>query len=115
VTAWPIPESSPESASLREGLEETLTVVTLNVGDTLRRALATTNTIENLIGCLREVHRNVKRWRGRRMMLRWGVVGVLEAAKGSKRWRGHEDMRALVNVLRARDERLGLTAVKHVA
>jgi putative transposase len=103
------------AASLREGLEETLTVVTLNVGDTLRRMLATTNTIENLIGRVREVHRNVKRWRGRRMVLRWAVAGVLEAAKGFKRCRGHKDMRALLNVLRARDERLGLTAVGRVA
>jgi putative transposase len=103
------------AASLREGLEETLTVVALHVGDTLRRALATTNTIENLMGGLRQVHRNVKRWRGRRMVLRWAVAGVLEAAKGFKRCRGHQDMRALINVLRARDERLGLTPVKQVA
>jgi hypothetical protein len=42
-------------------LDETLTVLTLNFGDTLRRALATTNTIETLIGRLRHVHRHVKR------------------------------------------------------
>lgn len=98
------------AASLREGLEETLTVLALGVGDTLRRALATTNTIENLIGRLRHVHRNVKRWRGRHMALRWAVAGMLEAVKGFKRFRGHQDMRALVNALRARDERLGLTS-----
>jgi putative transposase len=103
------------AASLREGLEETLTVLALNVGDTLRRALATTNTIENLIGRLRHVHRNVKRWRGRHMVLRWAVAGVLEAMKGFHRCRGHKDMRALVNALRARDERLGLTATNKAA
>jgi putative transposase len=103
------------AASLREGLEETLTVLTLNIGVTLRRALATTNTIENLIGGLRHVHRNVKRWRGRHMMLRWAVAGILEAEKGFKRCRGHNDMRALVNALRARDERLGLTSAPQVA
>jgi putative transposase len=103
------------AASLREGLDETLTVLALKLGETLRRTLATTNTIENLIGGLRHVHRNVKRWRGRKMVLRWAVAGILEAQKGFKRCRGHQDMRALVNALRARDERLGLTAADQAA
>lgn len=103
------------AASLREGLDETLTVLALNLGQTLRRTLTTTNTIENLIGGLRQVHRNVKRWRGRKMVLRWAVAGVLEAQKGFRRCRGYQDMRALVNALRARDERLGLTAAGKAA
>jgi len=103
------------AASLREGLEETLTVLALPVGETLRRALATTNTIENLMGRLRHVHRNVKRWRGRSMALRWAVAGILEAEKGFRRCRGHHDLRALRNALRARDERLGLTTTTQAA
>lgn len=103
------------AASVREGLEETLTVLSLHVGDTLRRALATTNTIESLMGRLRHVHRNVKRWRGRSMALRWAVAGILDAERGFRRCRGYHDMRALVNALRARDERLGLTAASHAA
>jgi transposase-like protein len=49
------------AASLREGLEETLTVVKLELPPTLRRSLATTNTIENLVGSFRRVTRSVKR------------------------------------------------------
>ena len=107
--------SPSAAASLREGLEETLTVLALPIGDTLRRALATTNSVENLVGGIRLVHRNVKRWRSRGMMLRWAVAGVIEAAKGFHRCRGSRDMRALVNALRARDERLGLTRAPHAA
>ena len=103
------------AASLREGLEESVTVLAIPVGDTLRRTLATTNTIESLIGRLRTIHRNVKRWRNRRMMLRWAVAGIVEAAKGFKRCRGHHDMRVLINALRARDERLGLTDATQAA
>jgi putative transposase len=103
------------AASLREGLEETLTVLGLKVGAPLRRTLATTNTIENVIGSVRQVHRNVKRWRGRTMVLRWAVAGMVEAQKGFNRCRGYQDMRALVNALRARDERLGLTPVDNAA
>ena len=51
------------AASLREGLEETLTVLTLGLPTRLQRFFATTNCIENLIGTVRHVTRNVKRWR----------------------------------------------------
>ena len=37
------------AASIREGLDETLTVLTLGVSDRLRQSLATTNAIESLI------------------------------------------------------------------
>src|SRR5436309_114427 len=52
------------AASVREGLEETLTVLKLGLPPALRRFFATTNCIENLIGTLRHVTRNIKRWRG---------------------------------------------------
>ncbi|OGF20296.1 MAG: hypothetical protein A2V63_04190, partial [Candidatus Eisenbacteria bacterium RBG_19FT_COMBO_70_11] len=51
------------AASLREGLEETLTVLKLGLPPGLRCFFATTNCIENLIGTLRHVTRNIKRWR----------------------------------------------------
>jgi putative transposase len=109
-------DAYPSAAtSLREGLEDTLTVLALPVGDPLRRALATTNTIECLIGRVRQGHRNVKRWRSRHMALRWAVAGLVEAAKGFHRLVGHKDMRALVNALRARDEQLQLTPAKTAA
>ena len=51
------------AGSLREGMEETLTVVKLALPALLRQSLATTNAIENLNGTLRRVSRNVKRWK----------------------------------------------------
>ena len=45
------------------------------------------------------VKRNVKRWRGGQMMLRWVAAGVLEAAKGFRRLKGHADMPQLWRVL----------------
>ncbi len=94
--------------SVREGLDETLTVLTLKLSPRLRRALATTNAAENLISRIRVVKRNVKRWRGGRMMLRWVAAGILEAVKGFRRVKGYADMPTLVNALRARDRQLGL-------
>ena len=41
--------------------------------------------------------RNVKRWRGGTMVLRWVAAGVPEAAKGFRRVKGCQDMPALVS------------------
>ncbi len=52
------------AASVREGLDETLTVMSLDVGESLMKTLRTTNPIENMNDTLRRVSRRVKRWRG---------------------------------------------------
>ena len=83
--------------SVREGLDETLTVLTLKLSPRLRRSLATTNAAESLISRTRHVKRNVKRWRGGQMMLRWVAAGILEAVKGFRRLKGYADMPTLVS------------------
>ena len=70
------------AASVREGLDETLTVLGLGLSERLQRSLATTNAIESLLSRTRHVQRHVKRWRGGTMVLRWVAAGMLEAAKG---------------------------------
>jgi transposase-like protein len=92
------------AASLREGLSETLTIISLKLDDALARTLATTNPIENLNGVLRRIHHNVKRWRDGTMVLRWVAVGLHEAMKGFRRLKGHEGMPKLVAALRAHDD-----------
>lgn len=94
--------------SVREGLDETLTVLTLKLSARLRRSLATTNAAESLLSRTRHVKRNVKRWRSGQMMLRWVAAGVLEAVKGFRRLKGYADMPMLVAALRERDQQLGL-------
>jgi len=104
--------------SVREGLAETLTVVRLPLSERLRRSLATTNPIESLMSRTRHVHRNVKRWRNGKMMIRWTTAAVFEAAKGFRRLKGCKELPALVTALRSRDEQLGLTkptTAEHVA
>ena len=96
------------AGSVREGLDETLTVLTLHLSTRLQRSLATTNAAESLLSRTRHVKRKVKRWRGGQMMLRWVAAGVLEAVKGFRRLKGCGDMPRLVTALRARDQRLGL-------
>jgi transposase-like protein len=95
--------------SVREGLDETLTVLRLSLSERLRRSLATTNPIESLMSRTRHVHHNVKRWRSGKMMIRWTTAAIFEAAKGFRRVKGCKDLPALVTALRRRDEQLGLT------
>ena len=104
------------ATSVREGLDETLTVLTLGLSDRLRQSLATTNAIESLISRTRHVKRNVKRWRGGQLVLRWTAAAVLEAVKGFRRLKGHKDMPKLVAALRTRDQQLGIAvSVENVA
>ena len=84
------------AASLREGLDETLTVTGLGLSPSLTRSLSTTNPVENMNDRIRTTARRVKRWDGGTMILRWVLVGVLEAARGFRRLKGHKDMNALV-------------------
>jgi Cys-tRNA synthase (O-phospho-L-seryl-tRNA:Cys-tRNA synthase) len=74
-------------------------------------SLATTNAVESLISRTRHVKRNVKRWRGGQMVVRWVAAGVLEAVKGFRRLKGHKELPKLVAAFRARDQQLGLVTV----
>jgi transposase-like protein len=78
-------EAPGVAASILEGIDEILTVSRLGLPDDLRRSLACTNIIENMMGTIRRVSRNVKRWRNASMALRWATAGMLEAKKGFRR------------------------------
>jgi transposase-like protein len=88
------------AASLREGLDETLSVLKMNVSKTLTRTFATTNAIENMNGAVRRVTRNVKRWRDEAMIRRWVALAVAEAQRGFRRVKGHAHLHALIAFLR---------------
>lgn len=94
------------AASLREGLEETLTVLVLALPEVLRRSLATTNAIESLFSMVRTYARNVKRWRDGAMALRWAGTGVLEAGKRFHRLKGHRQIPLLIEALRCQAAQL---------
>lgn len=88
------------AASLREGLDETLTVMRLGLTGALRRTFATTNAIENMNGSLRRVTRNVKRWKDESMIRRWVALGIAQAQKGFRRVKGYVRMPSLLAALR---------------
>jgi putative transposase len=83
------------AASLREGMDETLTVLRLGVSPTLARTLRSTNAIESMISICRSKSGNVKRWRDGQMALRWCAAGMVEAGKQFRRINGHLHLPAL--------------------
>src|SRR5512132_3160728 len=78
-------EAPGVSASILEGIDEILTVTRLGLPVELRRSLACTNIIENMMGTIRRVCRNVKHWRDASMALRWTAAAMQEATKGFRR------------------------------
>src|SRR5215210_4630124 len=62
-------------ASLREGLEETLTLMRLGITGPLAKTLCSTNPCESMIEIVRRTQHNVKRWRDGDMRKRWTAAG----------------------------------------
>ncbi len=94
------------AASLREGLDETLTVMRLDLHEGLARTLSTTNPIEFLNGRIRRTTHNVAKWEGGEMVMRWLAVALIEASKTFRKLRGYRGMPKLVAALRAHDKKL---------
>jgi len=90
------------ASSLREGLEETLTLLKLDLPPRLRSFLATTNAIENTMSTVRRVTRNVKRWKDGGMIRRWTAIGLIEAQRKFRRIRGYRELPKLVAALRTK-------------
>jgi transposase-like protein len=83
------------AGSLREGMEETLTLTRLGITGSLKRTLESTNPCESMIECVRRTSRNVKRWSSGEMALRWTAAGMLEAERQFRRIVGYRDLATL--------------------
>jgi len=99
------------AASVREGLDETLTLQRLGATGALYRTLRSTNAIENLNGLVGHFVRNVHRWRNGRMLVRWIAAGLRESAGSFRRLRGHRELAALIRAL----DRVTMDSRKEVA
>jgi transposase-like protein len=83
------------AASLREGMEETLTVTRLGITGKLKLTLQSTNPCESMISTVRVIHRNVKRWTSGDMCLRWTAAGMLEAETRFRKVEGYRGLAGL--------------------
>ena len=79
------------AASVREGLDDTLTLQRFGMAGTLYTKLRTTNAIENLNGGITTYSRNVKRWRSGTMVVRWVSAAIVDAEKSVSSSDGYTD------------------------
>jgi transposase-like protein len=98
------------SASVREGLEETLTLQGLGIEGTLYRKLRSTNAIENLNSGIANYSKNVKRWQGGSMVVRWVSAAIVEAEKKFRRVQGWRDIEKLTRALALIEDKEEATA-----
>ncbi len=103
---WLDPISPSAARSLEEGLEETLTVTRLGLHESLVRTFSSTNLIESCFARTKSWTSRVKRWRGARMVLRWGAAALLFAEKGFRRVRGHDHLSQLIQALQSHHSKL---------
>jgi transposase-like protein len=87
------------AASVREGLEETLTLQGLGIEGALYRKLRSTNAIENLNSGIAHYSKNVKRWQGGSMVVRWVSAAIVESEKKFRRVQGWRDIEKLTRAL----------------
>jgi hypothetical protein len=86
---------------LREGIDETLTVLELGICGALYRTLRTTNPLENLNGSETHYCRNVKRWGDGQMVLRWVASALSDASTRMRKLRRCGQLRTLFKALEA--------------
>jgi transposase-like protein len=84
------------AGSIREGIDETLTLTRLGITGPLKRTLESTNPCESMIEIVRRTQRNVKRWSSGEMGLRWTAAGMLEAERQFRRIIGYSNLAKLV-------------------
>lgn len=113
---WLEREYPSAAASLREGLEETFTINTLELPPTLRRCLATTNLVESPHAGMRQRTGRVKRWQDGAMVLRWLAAGYLETERHFRRIMGYEHLwvleAKLLELQELRRERAGVDSLQ---
>jgi transposase-like protein len=97
LLASELDQTWPDAAgSLREGIDDTLTLMRLGITGNLAATLCSTNPCESMIEIVRYTQRNVKRWQDGDMRKRWTAAGMLVAEQQFRRIIGYRDLATLV-------------------
>lgn len=100
LLASELDRSWPDAAgSLREGMDDTLTLMRLGITGQLSSTLCSTNPCESMIEIVRYTQRNVKRWKDGDMRKRWTAAGMLQAEQQFRRIIGYRDLAKLVTAV----------------
>jgi putative transposase len=89
--------------SIREGLEETLTLHSLGTPGLLRISLSSTNPIESALSTARKTTGRVKHWQSGIQVLRWLSCGFMGAEKKFRKINGYKLIPVLINALQRKE------------
>jgi transposase-like protein len=88
------------AGSLKEGLEETLTLHRLSISEEFKKSFSTTNVIENLNSLVGKYTRKVKHWKSSDQRLRWVASGMLEAEQKMHRVNNYQNLKILQETIK---------------
>jgi len=88
--------------SIREGLEETLTLHRLGIPGLLRISLSSTNPIESALSTARKTTGRVKHWQSGTQVLRWLSCGFMGAEKKFRKINSYKLIPVLINALQGK-------------
>ena len=103
------------ASSLKEGLEETLTVHKLGLPGLLRVTLSTTNPIESANSIARTTSYRVKRWHNGEQALRWIATGMMAAEEKFRKIKGYKQIPVLIAALNQICRDKINTSISHIA
>ena len=84
---------------MREGLEETVTILKLEIPALLQASLRSTNMIESGFSMVSKNIKNVKNWKNGTMVQRWVCAALLDAESRTNRIRGYRFLGILITEL----------------
>ena len=97
------------AASLREGMDETLTVLRLGIPPPLARTFRSTNAVESMTRSAARTRTTSRTGATGTMALRWCAAGMVEAGKQFRRVNGHMHLRSLRDTLERITQPVGAT------
>ena len=107
---WLEPINPSASESLKEGMEELLTVHRLEIPSLLRKSLHSTNPIESMFSQTTWMQRNIKNVKsGKNMAQRWLGATLLQS---EKQFRAVKGALSIPEVRRLIEEKLGVNGIK---
>ena len=93
------------SRSLKEGLEETLTLHRLDLVEDFQDSFSTTNAIENLNSQIGKYLRNVKHWKSSGQRYRWVASALLEIEQRMRKVNNYKNLNAMRGAIEAEIEK----------
>ena len=92
--------------SLKEALEEVLTVHRLKVPPLLRKSLHTTNPLESMFSMVRDSEKNIKRYKDSKMAQRWLGAILIHGEKRFRRVKGFLQISKVVGEIESQQKKV---------